>query len=149
MATGTGKLTDLKCKSATPGKHFDGAADLDPAFIDAAGVSPAKSCGARVGRKPRRVRIAARQHSLREGGEGSDAKAVADAKRNQLVLDTTIEKVVGRLFDDIARDASCFAHHQAFHHLPGRVARGPDVANLPLPDEVVERAERLVLRNIE
>ena len=91
-----------------------------------------------------RIGVAAGQHAHPQRRPGEDAEAVLAAQRNQLVLDSAVEQVVGRLLGREADVALQFARHHRFHHAPGGVGRAADVAHLAGPDQVVERAQRLV-----
>ncbi len=68
---------------------------------------------------------------------------------DQLVLNSPIEEVVGRLLGHITRPAVALADRKRFHDHPGWKRRAADVAHLARPHQIVQRAQRLVLWDVE
>ena len=59
-----------------------------------------------------------------------------------------IEEVVRRLFAHVAGEPEALAHGERLHHHPRGVRRAADVADLAAADEIRQRAERFVHRDV-
>src|SRR5439155_17495276 len=77
-----------------------------------------------------------------------DREAVGLRHRQQLALDAAVEQVVWRLLADEAVEAKLLRHPQRLDELPRRVRAAADVAHLAGADQIVERAQRLVDRDV-
>src|SRR3954447_12719179 len=87
---------------------------------------------------------AARQPAAAERSPRDDAHAVAPARRKHVVLDAADEQRVRRLLADEPLADAVAGAPPGPADLRRRARRGADVADLPLVDEVAQRAERLV-----
>ena len=75
------------------------------------------------------------------------ADALVEPHRHHLVLDVARQQRVVDLLRDVARKRVALGGRQRLHHVPRRMIRAADVADLPLADEIVERAQRLLDRD--
>src|SRR5690606_21185736 len=88
--------------------------------------------------------VLAREESPGQWRPWDESEAVGLRDWHKLALDPPIQQAVGRLLRHEPVQAQFFADPQRLDDLPRGEGRAADVANLSLPDEIVEGAERLV-----
>src|SRR5262249_14677748 len=93
-------------------------------------------------------RILSGEQTAGERGPDGDADSVRSGHRQQLAFDATIDQRIGRLLNHDSGKVQLLRHPQGLDELPGREAACSDIANLACADKIVERAQRLVYRNL-
>ena len=94
----------------------------------------------------RRTRIAAefsRQQTGMQRAPGHDANALIEPHRHELVLHFSRDERVVDLLAHVPNEVIPFRTGQRLHHVPRRMVRTADVADLALADEIVEGAQAL------
>src|SRR6185437_13218747 len=91
--------------------------------------------------------IAPREDALSQGREDHLTDPLAFAERNNLPLNGTVEHAVLRLAGDDLVDIVLAGEGYGAGDLRGRPLADPSVEHLPLGDQVIDGAERLIDRS--
>ena len=101
---------------------------------------------ARAGRGRLAAPVLAGEQPVREREVREDPDAVREAGGRELAFDRAVEERVAVLRADVAAGAGVAGERVGVGDLPGSEVRRPDVADLALADELVERGEGLLER---
>src|SRR6266404_1448575 len=102
------------------------------------------SAEARAGRRWRATFVFAGQQTIRQRAERDQPEVVSPQHRHHLAIEPTGEQAILLLARDEAVEAERRRCPSRLDDLPGWQGRTADVADLPLPDEIVERPQRLL-----
>ena len=67
------------------------------------------------------------------------------AQREELVLDASVDEVVGGLLADVGGEPVALGDREGFHHHPRRMGGAPNEAHFARGDQLAERGQRLFL----